>query len=257
MKSLVCEIPEENGYVIPISDLHLGDKAFTKTSEAILKGNLEWVKEHSNARIVLVGDIFNCATRFSKTSPFEQTDGEFNRALELFKPYKDQIVCAIRGNHENRLEDFANFSMMDAFCLALGIPYGDVSCAINFKINKRADGKRFRHQYIGYFHHTTGGGSSVGSKINRIEHMTNLLSNADFYVGAHTHQLSATPILSREYNIRTNKIEERRQLLVGSGSYLEWDSSYAEASMLRPVKLGSPRIRLDGTKEHKDIHCSL
>jgi len=257
MKSLVCEIEQENGYVIPISDLHLGDKAFTKKSELLLRANLEWVKNHPEARIVLVGDIFNCATRFSKTSPFEQTDGEFNRAVEIFKPHKDQIIAAIRGNHENRLEDFANFSMMDAFCLAIGIPYCQISCAINFKVNKRPDNKRFRQQYVGYFHHTSGGGGSVGSKINRIENMTNMLSNADFYVGAHTHQLSAVPILSREFNVRTNKVEERRQLLVGSGSYLEYDESYAEAAMLRPVKLGSPRIRLDGTKDHKDIHVSL
>ena len=240
MKTLVCEIKEDHGYIIPISDLHYGDKAFTKNSLKILKGNLEWVKERPNARIVLVGDIFNGATRDSKTTPFEQPASEFQEVVELFKPYADKIVTAIDGNHEARLEDFANFSMMNAFCMQLGIPYSNKSVAINFKINLRSDGKRFREQYVGYFHHTTGGGKTMGSKLNRVETMTTLLSNADFYVGGHHHGLMASPIITKEFNVRTNKVEDRRQLLVGSGGYLEWDGSYAEAMMLRPLKIGSP-----------------
>lgn len=257
MKTIVCEIEEDVGYVIPISDLHYSDKAFTKNSLKVLKGNLDWVKDRPNARIVLVGDIFNGATRDSKTAPFDQRDTEFEELVELFRPYKEKIITAIDGNHEKRLEDFANFSLMNAFCMALGIPYSNKSVAINFKINKRPDEKRFRHQYVGYFHHTCGGGKNTGSKMNRVEAMTTLLTNADFYVGGHTHQLGAVPIISREYNVRTNKIEERRQLLVGAGGYLEWDGSYAEEMMLRPLKIGSPKIRLDGKKEHKDIHCSI
>lgn len=95
----------------------------------------------------------------------------------------------------------------------------------------------------------------MGGKLNRVEEMTKLLTNADFYVGAHHHGLMASPIISNEYNIRKNKVEKRRQLLVGSGGYLEWDGSYAESMMLRPLKIGSPRIRLDGNTN--DIHVSL
>jgi hypothetical protein len=255
MKTLTCEIDEEVGYVIPISDLHYGDKAFTDNSLRVLKGNLDWVKEHSNARIVLVGDIFNGATRDSKTSPFDQPASEFEDVVELFKPYASQIVTAIDGNHEKRLEDFANFSMMNAFCIAVGIPYSHKSVAINFKVHKR-NTKGFRQQYIGYFHHTSGGGKTMGAKLNRVEEMTKLLTNADFYVGGHHHGLLASPIISNEYNVRTNKIEKHRQLLVGSGGYLEWDDGYAEEMMLRPLKIGSPRIRLDGG-DKKDIHVSL
>lgn len=250
-----CEIPNEVGYVIPISDIHYGDKAFTKKSKKVLLGNLEWVKNRENARIVLVGDIFNGATRDSKTAPFDQPDSEFEEVLELFRPYKDKIVTAIDGNHEARLEDFANFSIMNAFCMNLGIPYSHLSVAINFKVNKRSDDKRFRQSYVGYFHHTTGGGKTMGSKLNRVEEMTKLLSNADFYVGAHHHGLISSPIVSNEFNRRTNKIEQKRQQLIGSGGYLEWNESYAERMMLRPIKIGSPRIRLDGNK--KDIHVSI
>jgi hypothetical protein len=257
MKTLVCEIPEETGYVIPISDLHLGDKSFTKNSLAVLKGNLNWVKEHPNTRIVLVGDIFNCATRESKTEPFNQETGEFEKAIEIFKPYASQIVTAIDGNHEHRIEDFANHSVMNAFCIALGIPYSHISCVVQFRVNKRPDDKRFVHNYVGYFHHSTGGGKTMGSKLNRVEVMTTLLTNADFYVGAHHHGLMSSSIISREYNVRTNKVEDHRQYLVGAGGYLEWDESYAERGMLRPLKIGSPRIRLDGTKEHKDVHVNL
>ncbi len=51
------------------------------------------------------------------------------------------------------------------------------------------------------------------------------------------------------------KIIIQRQLLIDSGSYLGWDDNYSEAKMLPPVKIGSPRIRIDGKK--KDTHVSV
>lgn len=256
MKYIESEVTEDVAYVIPIGDLHLGDRAFTKESRKLLDGYLAWVNEHSNARIFLVGDIFNCATRNSKTSPFEQTKNELERAIEIFEPYKDKIIGAILGNHENRLEDFADFSIMNAFCLHLGIPYCGASAAVNVKVGLREDGKRFRQQYLFYFHHTTGGGKTVGSKMNRVADLTNIVANADIYCGAHNHQLGAVPLISQFINIRKKGIVQQKQWLVDCGSYLQWEG-YPERMGLRPTKLGSPRIRLDSTKDHKDIHVSL
>lgn len=256
------EIPEKFGYIVVISDLHLGDKGFTKKSEAKLKGYIDWVKERENARIILNGDIFNTATRISKTSPFEQLEDEEGKALRFFEPVKDKIVVAIEGNHESRLIDFANFSIIKSFCRKLDIFYGGYSCVINFKVWKRERDKNEKggiwgQQYICYTHHTTGGGNTVGGKMNRIEKLEGLVSSCDFYVGSHNHQLGVIPLVTYSVNLRSrksNKIEKKVQYLVDSGGYLEW-CGYPEKTMLRPTKLGSPRIRLDGIK--RDIHVSI
>lgn len=263
MEYTEVEIDEKIAYLVPISDLHLGDVGFTKKSENKLRGYINWVMERDNARIVLNGDIFNTATRMSKTSPFEQLGDEEEKALNLFYPVKDKIVAAIEGNHEARLINYANFSITKSFCRKLDIFYGGYSCVINFKVWKRerkegSKGGVWGQQYLCYTHHTTGGGNTVGGKMNRIEKLESLVTGCDFYMGSHNHQLGVIPLVTYSPNLRSkkkNKIEKKVQYLIDTGGYLEWDGGYPEKMMLRPTKLGSPRIRLDGMK--RDIHVSI
>ena len=252
------EILEKVGYVIPIGDLHLGDKSFTKQSEEKLKGYIDWVKNRKEARIILMGDIFNTATRISKTPPFEQTDRIEEKAIELFSPVKDKIVVALDGNHEQRLIDFANYSIMNSFCRALNIKYGGISCVINFKVNRRnrkTKGGIWKQQYKFYAHHTCGGGGTVGGKMNRVDKLRQMIANADCYLGGHNHMLGVIPVSTGIIDAKEKRVFYPRQWLVDCGSYLEWENSYAEKGQLSPNKLGSPRIRLDGLKH--DLHISL
>jgi hypothetical protein len=50
-------------------------------------------------------------------------------------------------------------------------------------------------------------------------------------------------------------MEEKTITHLTCGGYLQYEDSYAERGMMRPVKLGSPRIRLDSYKH--DLHVSL
>ena len=70
MKIIKELIPYNTVYVVPFGDIHLEDKYFTKKSEKKLKEQIDWVKKRPNARAFITGDIFNVATRASKTSPF-------------------------------------------------------------------------------------------------------------------------------------------------------------------------------------------
>jgi hypothetical protein len=253
------EIPEKVGYIIPIGDIHIGDKAFDDECETKLRGYINWVKEEPGARVILMGDIFNVPTRGSKTSPFAQNKEEFDYAINLFKPIANKIAVALDGNHEARLLDFANFSIMNSFCQILEIPYGGISTIVNFKVRKsnRKETKRgeYRMNYYFYAHHTTGGGSTIGGKMNRVDKLRQLVCNADVYLGAHNHMLGVVPVTTGVINASHKKVDYPQQWLVDCGSYLKWEGSYAEAKQLPPNKLGSPKIRLDGLK--KDIHVSL
>ncbi len=135
---------------------------------------------------------------------------------------------------------------------------------MGFKVGKRPkgssrNGKNVEGEsnqfYLGYFHHTTGGGATVGGKINRVDKMRQLMINADFYCGSHNHMLGAVPVAVPYFDKRLKNITLLKQILVDCGGYLEWNESYAEAKQLPPMKLGSPRIRLDG--KTKDLHISL
>lgn len=258
-------------YLYPISDCHIGDKGFTKTSEEKLKGYIDFIKKTPNAYAVLVGDILNCSTRVSKTSPFDQTmdlKDQINKACEYLSPIKSKIWGAIQGNHENRLADFCGYSPMISICDRLGIDYMGDSGIYIIRMGCHSKKDAPRSSFTIYTHHSTGGGKTPGSKINRIDAMRQIVANADCYLGGHNHMLGAVPAVTQMINPTTGKIEVQRQMLVDCGGYLEWDCTYAERMMLPPVKLGSPRIHLmikrndaklkSGDKEtYKDVHISL
>lgn len=254
MEYLQCEIPDKEGYLIPIGDLHIGDRAFQKSGLEKLNGYLRWVEERPNARIFLLGDIFNCASRLSKTDPFSTDTGEYEKAVSIFKPYASQIVGAIDGNHEARLLDMFGMSPTQSFCREIGVPYCKWSALVRFKVGKRTtDHAHWRQNYYVYLHHSTGGGATIGGKMNRAVKLRDIVEGVDCYCIGHNHQLACAP--QDVYYPSQHGIQKRRIWYVDCGLYLSWDDSYAEKGMLAPTKLGSPRIRFDGIQH--DVHVSI
>jgi len=263
-------------YIIPFSDIHIGDKGFTKKSENKLKGYIKWVKETPNAFAVLNGDILNVATQSSKSSVFDQDmtlQEQIDKAGRLFSPIRDKILGAIDGNHEQRLSVFSGYSPTISICEKLKIPYFNYSVVYFLRlglrtINKAKNTHSTRATFTMYAHHTTGGGGSTGSKINRVTKLSEIIPNADCYIGSHNHALIASHEMTMIANQTTGKVDAIRQMFVDTGSYLDWDDGYAEMKQLSPAKLGSPKIHFI-TKQYrgegrttcnlvkKDIHVSI
>lgn len=261
MKTVVVEIPDSKAYLIPIGDTHIGDKGFTDESKRKLKGYIKWIKDRDNARAFLMGDIVNLATPVSKSSVFEQNMNlkeQLAFATELFSPIKDKIVGGISGNHEQRLSLYSGMTATAILCERLGVEDCNYSAILDFKVGKKARGSKVsnRIQYTSYMHHTTGGGKTPGSKVNRVSLLSDVVQNADFYCGAHNHSLFAVYDSSPfDYNPQNRRTNQKDPLLVGCGGYLQWADNYPEMKMLSPVKIGSPRVRMDGLK--KDVHVNI
>jgi hypothetical protein len=255
--------------VIPIGDVHMGDKQFTTESREKLQGYIDYIEKHENAFAFLMGDLLNCATLNSPSSPFSQnmdTKEQIEAIVKLLKPIKHKILGAIDGNHELRLARFCGYSPTISVCDRLDIPYMKSSAVILFRLGcrktKRGKLESPRATFSGYFHHTTGGGGSLGGKINRPDKLKGIISNCDFYAGAHNHALICGHQIVYKVNETTEKIEELRQIVLTTGGYLSFQDGYAEEKMLSPLKLGSPKIDLIIKRNHedevkKDIHVSL
>jgi len=253
MRYITCEIPESVANIFPLGDLHLSDKLFRKESYKKLKEIISFIGENPNSRIVFGGDLFNMAGRNTKSSPFEarlSVNDEMNELVSFFYPIKDKIAGAIRGNHEDRSKEEFDIDIMEVFCSKLGIPYLGYSGVVNFRVGKKnaKSGGQWNQNYYGYFHHTTGGGSTIGSGLNRVEKLNNIVEGCDFYCGFHSHKTSYANSLIYTANHRSKKIEEREIHFVTCGGYLEYPDSYAEKGMMRPVVVGSPMIILEGNK---------
>ncbi|MEO0132589.1 MAG: metallophosphoesterase [candidate division WOR-3 bacterium] len=256
MRILECSIPDKVAYLVPIGDIHFEDPGFTESSYHLLKGYIDWVRDNRNARVFLMGDLFNCAGRNSRTQPHFQKPQAFQRLCELFSPIASQIIGAIEGNHEARLVNDFGVSLLEAFCLKLGIPYCKWSAVIKMRVGRRTNERnKAVNVYWVYCHHTTGGGATVGGKLNRIERLAHIIEGVDVICGGHNHALGVISI-DRFYPADRH-IYKRRIWIVATGSYLEWDGSYSEQRMMQPTKLGSPRIRFSGERGRKDIHVSV
>ena len=71
----------------------------------------------------------------------------------------------------------------------------------------------------------------------------------------HTHGLASDVILRQYYDGTKDRIVEEKQYVVLTGSYLEWDTSYAQMKNYPISKIGSPKIKL--FSDRKDIHFSI
>lgn len=256
MDFLEVKIPSDKAYILPIGDIHWGDKAFKTTGRAKLKGNLDWLREnHKVARAVLMGDIYNVAGRDTKTSPWESDPKEYDEASEFFKPYADLILGAITGNHELRMRNQYGVDPLTFFCKHLGIPYLGTSALMRVQVGKREDSNSYWQNYFMAIHHTTGGGGTLGNALNSVQKLEKVISGCDVYAGGHNHQL-VTGV--RQSYVPTMSGPQMRKIhYVACGSYLDYPNSYAEDAMMAPGKLGSPRIRFNGLRDRHDIHISI
>lgn len=256
MQIVSIDIPEDHGYVIPIGDLHRGDRHLTANGLNKLKGYLDWVLERKNARIFLMGDILNVASRTSKTNPFESDSDEYQKAVNLFMPYREKIVGCITGNHEQRMYKDYGFNPLQPFCNELKIPFCGFSAVLKIRVGKRKDRRNeFNQNYWGYAHHGNSGGGTMGAALNKKIKLQEIVHGMDFYMAGHDHQLI---VGTRNILLpKRDKIEHQRVHYIDTGSFLDWNESYAEEAAMHISKQGAPRLRFDGKQHNHDLHVSI
>ena len=84
------------------ADEHLGDE---HCDVKRLLERIEYVKNTPNAYCIMNGDIMDNATKTSIGDTYTQVFNpmeQLAKAVELFSPIKDKILCITHGNHENR-----------------------------------------------------------------------------------------------------------------------------------------------------------
>lgn len=253
------DIPENHGYLIPIGDLHRGDRHLSSRGLTKLKGYFDWIMERPNAFIFLMGDILNVAGKSSKSNPgHSRMSGseEYKASVKLFEPVKSRIIGCITGNHEQRMDREFSFNPLEPFCEQLGIQYCGFSSCIKIRVGQRKEApNQYEQVYWGFAHHGTGGGGTLGAALNRKTKLQDIVHGMDFYMAGHDHQLA---VGTRNILLpKRDSIEHQRVHYIDTGSFLDWDQSYAEEAMMPISKQGAPRIRLDGREKHHDVHVSI
>lgn len=240
----------DKGYapLLFFGDLHWGS-AQCDIKKA--KDMLRWAYL-DKVQTLLMGDLMEISLRDSvgygvyqqKLNPQEQVEG----MIELLQPLAERnlIIGTHTGNHEERITKSTGIDVMKMMARVLKIPYLGYACWHILKAGQQ--------NYTMYSTHGSSNATMGYTKMNAAIKIGYFL-NADVIAYAHTHELSTGTRIIQQIDLRSRTIVEKKQYVVMTGSYLNWEKGYAQVKGLPPTKLGSPKAKFRA--DDHDVHFSL
>lgn len=228
-------VPKVNEWITLFfaSDFHIGSSF---VDYAKIKKDLDEAKQR-NARINLVGDIFDCVVQ-GDTKRFDphgldpriakspaSINAAVDIAVELFKPYANLIDCIGIGNHEWQLMHRCNVnpvrSMIDALNKTDGvaIKYTGYTWFQKYKIVRgNYEGRRGGIPLVVYYHHGCGADAPITHGI--MDASRAAVGNVyDLFVFGHRHKSFAMADTYCYVNSQ-DRIVSRKRLALQTGSYM-------------------------------------
>lgn len=233
------------------ADEHIGD-AQSDIKRVIER--IEYVKNTPNAYCILNGDIMDNATKTSIGDTYTQVFNpmeQLARAVELFAPIKDKILCITHGNHENRTykKEGINLSRLIADQLGLGDKYTPTSALLFVRFGEGGVTTRYRKTcYTIYTLHGSGGGRKEGAKAIRLADMASII-DADIYIHSHTHLPMIMKQAYHRVSWSNSSVALVDKLFVNTASNLDY-GGYGEAAEFKPTSKETPVIYLSGREKH-------
>lgn len=252
MKAIKCDLPSNIKMleIMPFADEHIGDQ---HSNIDRIKERIKYVAENPNVYCLLNGDILDYASRSSvgdiETREFNIM-GQLEKAVELFSPIKDKILCICSGNHEFRSYKKEGIDICKMIAMQLGLveKYSPTSALlfIRFGNPKKKHGRPDKKMcYTVFVNHGSGGGRKEGAKAIRLADMASII-DADIYVHAHTH----LPMIMKQAFFRTDRnnstFAKVDRLFVNTAANLDY-GGYGDAQEYKPASTDMPTIYLDGS----------
>lgn len=259
MKIIKIDLPQNIPQleIHTFADEHIGDEHCDLKR---LLARIEYVKNTPNAYCIMNGDILDNATKTSlgdvymqEYNPMEQ----LRRAVEIFAPIKDKILCITHGNHENRTykKEGINLSYLIARQLGLEEKYSPTSAVLFVRFGEMANkiresngsGKIRKICYTIYTLHGSGGGRKEGAKAIRLADMASII-DTDIYIHSHTHLPMVMKQAFHRIDTRNDAVALVDKLFVNTAANLTY-GGYGEAGEFKPSSMETPIIYLNGTKK--------
>ena len=149
-------------YLLPFGDFHIG---YSGIEWDKLRGYVDWVRNHDNARVILMGDLMDCATKTSASDLFDSLitpDEAYAQVRELLKPIRKKVLMVIRGNHEEAIYRQVGCDYMARLAYDLGeIPYKPDGGMVGIRLS--TDGGMHNVMVYTYVTHGWGGARTIGA----------------------------------------------------------------------------------------------
>jgi predicted phosphodiesterase len=237
--------------VYPLGDWHLGSE---HCDEKLIRKTIEEIKANKNARIILMGDLSETATKDSVgAGVYEQKENAQQTMMtikSILWEVRDRIDGIVTGNHEERIYKTSGFDITLYLAQILGIEdkYMRYQGVVAYTLNKRT--------FTINVWHGSGGGGSAGASLNKLQRQADYI-NCDIYLMGHVHKRQVHTKTMFLCDTRNNKIVKQDQYFIVTGSTLDYENSYAEMVGLVPSMKGFTKIVLSSngieTKNKKQM----
>jgi predicted phosphodiesterase len=241
--------------IFPISDVHYGSIGHMKN---------EWldfckmIEKTPNAYVILGGDLINNNTRNSVGSPWDDTvrpREQKKKMVEFLTPIKDNILCAVTGNHESRslkdADDDPTYDIMTK--LDLEDIYRPNIAFMKISLGHRKSDNTPIQSYTFAVTHGSGGGIYTGATVNRNERFGNVIDGLDCLVVGHTHKGTVTKPSKIIIDRKNSLVSMSYYTVVSMVSWMNY-GEYAVKKMLLPSHVAEPqRLNLSMSSNNKRI----
>lgn len=259
MKIIKIDLPRELESVElhTFADEHIGDE--NSDLKRVME-RIEYVKNTPNAYCIMNGDIMDNATKTSIGDTYTQVFNpmeQLAKAVALFEPIKDKILCITHGNHENRTykKEGVNLSRLIADQLGLADRYTPTSAVLFIRLGENSSGRKETSGsgkmrqicYTLYVLHGSGGGRKEGAKAIRLADMASII-DTDIYIHSHTHLPMVMKQAYHRIDPRNSAVALVDKLFVNTAANLNY-GGYGEAQEFKPSSKDTPVIYLSGTKK--------
>ncbi len=181
--------------------------------------------------------------------------------VDLFKPYKEQCVGLLYGNHEDNIRKFNNNNIQKNICEDLGVDNLGFSCFL--RLFFRRENSKETHLFTGVITHGRSCAVTKGAKMMALRRFMDDF-DGDFYAYAHVHDviIDSRPYLSagsRPFN--EGKIKDKEAVGAMTGCWFRTYTqgvvaSYGETKVLPPTTLGCVYFEFDLNAMTVAVHKS-
>lgn len=240
MYQVTIEVPENDFRIVVISDLHIGTKSFREDMW------LEQLKEldEPNTYWISLGDVVEGRVHgdnkmYDVYNTTMNLGEQYTYFFDSIRPYADKCLGMIVGNHEYSHISKFDINPIQEFCAANKIRYLGYVGRLILK-NKKGTCRLLAM-------HGAGGGSKIGSAMNRMnDYASKFLP--DVTIMGHHHR----PGMNIDTQPREDRFDRvimypRYNIMVGSlmDSYRDGVETYAERLMMAPVICSYTIIHFD------------
>lgn len=243
---------EDNIKILPMSDLHIGDK---NCNYELINKLISNIKNDDKTYTILAGDLMNTAIVGSKSDSYNEEltpQQQLEKCVSLLTPIKHKILAIVPGNHEERISRTAGVDMTKLLANSLNISelYSATSALLMIQLLDKENEKKKKATilYSAYINHGHGGGRRIGGKANGLSDFGAII-DADLLLQGHTH----TPIVFRQSHYRISQqngcATPHEQVYINLPSAMSY-GGYGNRNGYQPASNKYPVIILD-SKEHK------